>query len=229
VCNFPRPDAGNPALLEPSDVRTAFHEFGHLLHHLLAGRHAWLATSGIATEWDFVEVPSQLFEEWSQDANVLRSFALHHESGEPIPVELVQRMNQASEYGKGVLTRNQVFYAALSLEYYSQDPEGRDTTEVLRRTRERYVPTPYEEGTSMQTAFGHLDGYTALYYTYMWSLVLAKDCLSAFGDDLMDAKAASRYREAVLEPGGSRDAEDLMQNFLGRPYAFDAFEAWLAS
>jgi len=229
VCNFPRPDAENPALLDPSDVRTAFHEFGHLLHHLLAGRHAWLATSGIATEWDFVEVPSQLFEEWSQDAKVLQSFALHHETGEPIPVELVERMNQASEYGKGVLTRNQVFYAALSLEYYSQDPEGRDTTAVLRETRDRYISTPFEEGTSMQTAFGHLDGYTALYYTYMWSLVLAKDCLSVFGDDLMNAEAARRYREAVLEPGGSRDAEDLMQDFLGRPYAFDAFEAWLAS
>ncbi len=229
VCNLPKASGDDPGLLDPSDVRTVFHEFGHLLHHLLAGRHEWLATSGIATEWDFVEVPSQLFEEWCQDADILRSFALHHETGKPIPVELVESMNRAAEYGKGIGTRMQMFYAALSLEYYSSDPAGRDSTEVMRSVRENYLSTPYEEGTSLQTAFGHLDGYTALYYTYMWSLVLAKDCLSAFGEDLMDAEAASRYRKKVLEPGGSRDAEDLMEDFLGRPSSFDAFEAWLAS
>lgn len=228
VCNLPQPDGKDPGLLDPSDVKTAFHEFGHLLHHLLAGRHEWLATSGIATEWDFVEVPSQLFEEWFKDAAVLQTFAHHHETGEPIPTGLVERMTRAAEYGKGVGTRVQMFYAALSLEYYSRDPEGLDTTAVLRSVRERYVPTPFEEGTSMQTAFGHLDGYTALYYTYMWSLVLAKDCLSVFGDDLMDAETAGRYRDTVLAPGGSRDAEDLMEDFLGRPYSFDAFETWLA-
>jgi thimet oligopeptidase len=93
----------------------------------------------------------------------------------------------------------------------------------------RYLPMPFEEGTYLQASFGHLDGYSALYYTYMWSLVLAKDCLSRFGDDLMDATTARRFRQAVLEPGGSRDAEDLLADFLGRPYSFEAFEAWLAA
>ena len=229
VCNMPQPNGDDPGLMEPSDVKTFFHEFGHLLHHLLAGRHEWLATSGISTEWDFVEVPSQLFEEWFNDVDVLQTFARHHETDEPIPADLVQRMTRANEYGKGLGTRMQMFYARLSLTYYDRDPAGRDTTEILKEVRARFIPLPFEEGTSMQTAFGHLDGYSALYYTYMWSLVLAKDCLSAFGEDLMDRDVATRYRKAILEPGGSRDAEDLLQEFLGRPYSFDAFEAWLAA
>ena len=229
VCNLPRPAGDDPALMEPSDVTTFFHEFGHLLHHLLAGRQRWMAVSGIATEWDFVEVPSQLFEEWARDASVLAGFARHHETGEPIPAELVARMNAAADYGKGIHARVQMFFAALSLEYYSRDPAGIDTTEVIRRLKPRYVPFPHEEGTTMQTAFGHLDGYSALYYTYMWSLVLAKDLFSRFAHDVMDSAMARSYRQCVLEPGGSKDAEVLVRDFLGRPFAFEAFEAWLAA
>jgi thimet oligopeptidase len=229
VCNLPQPSADDPALLEPDDVTTFFHEFGHLLHHLLAGRQRWLSVSGISTEWDFVEVPSQLFEEWAFDADVLARFARHHETGEPIPAGLVARMRAANEYGKGIRTRMQMFYAALALEYFSRDPEGVDTTEVIRKLKPRYVPYPHEEGTTFQAAFGHLDGYSALYYTYMWSLVLAKDLFSAFDGRLMDRELAARYRRSVLEPGGSRDADALVQDFLGRPSAFDAFERWLAA
>lgn len=230
VCNFPKPTADDPGLMEPRDVVTYFHEFGHLLHHLLAGDQRWLAVSGIATEWDFVEVPSQLFEEWARNVDVLRSFARHHETGEPIPTELVERMRAADDYGKGIQTRFQMFYAALSLEYYSRDPAGLDTTELMIELRERHVPfAPHEEGTAFQAAFGHLDGYTALYYTYMWSLVLAKDIFSVFDGQLMDAETARRYRECILAPGGSKDAEDLVEDFLGRPFAFDAFERWLAA
>ncbi|HZL99136.1 MAG TPA: M3 family metallopeptidase, partial [Planctomycetota bacterium] len=229
VCNFPRPEGEDPGLLEPSEVTTFFHEFGHLLHHLLAGRQRWLAVSGISTEWDFVEVPSQLFEEWARDATVLQRFARHHATGEPIPAALVERMRAANEYGKGINTRIQMYYAALALEYYRRDPAGLDTTEVARRLKARYVPFPHEEGTAFQASFGHLEGYSALYYTYMWSLVLAKDLLGAFAGDLLDAGTARRYRRCVLEPGGSQDAEALVASFLGRPFAFDAFERWLAA
>ncbi|MGQ0553750.1 MAG: M3 family metallopeptidase [Planctomycetota bacterium] len=229
VCNFPQPGPGDPGLMEPSEVTTFFHEFGHLLHHLLAGRQRWVSVAGISTEWDFVEVPSQLFEEWSRDPAVLARFARHHQTGEVIPPELVQRMRRASEYGKGLNTATQMFYAALSLEYHSRDPAGLDTTETLKAVRARYVPFAHVEGTTLQTAFGHLEGYSALYYTYMWSLVLAKDLFSAFGGDLFDAEVAGRYRRAVLEPGGSKDAELLVQDFLGRPFAFAAFEKWLAA
>ncbi|HTE06508.1 MAG TPA: M3 family metallopeptidase, partial [Planctomycetota bacterium] len=206
-----------------------FHEFGHLMHHLLAGRQRWLSVAGISTEWDFVEVPSQLYEEWSRDVSVLQSFARHHVTGEPIPAALVARMRAAADYGKGIGTRIQMFYAALSLAYYGGDPAGLDSTEVIRRLKPQYVPFPHEEGTTLQTGFGHLEGYTALYYTYMWSLVLAKDLFSQFGADLQDTAVARRYRQRVLEPGGSRDAELLVSDFLGRPFDFRAFEAWLAA
>ncbi len=229
VCNFPQTTDSDPGLMEPGEVTTFFHEFGHLMHHLLAGRQRWLAVSGISTEWDFVEVPSQLYEEWARDVAVLQSFARHHATGEPIPSALVERMRQAAEYGKGINTRIQMFYAGLSLEYYSRDPAGLDTTDVIRQQKPRYVPFPHEEGTTLQTGFGHLEGYTALYYTYMWSLVLAKDLLSGFGADLMDTTVARRYRHCVLEPGGSKDAELLVSDFLGRPFDFRAFEAWLAA
>jgi Zn-dependent oligopeptidase len=228
VCNVPRPSAGDPGLLEPSDVTTLFHEFGHLLHHLLGGRQRWLAFSGIATEWDFVEVPSQLFEEWARDVRVLQSFARHWKTGEPIPAALVDRMRAAQEYGKGVNTRIQMLYAALSLELFGGAPPA-DTTAVVRRLRGKYVPFPHEEGTAFEASFGHLEGYSALYYTYMWSLVLAKDLLGGFGGDLLDAGVARRYRSAILEPGGSRDAADLVHEFLGRPSNFEAFERWLAA
>jgi len=230
VCNFPRPTDTDPGLMEPRDATTYFHEFGHLLHHLLSGRHPYVSVSGIATEWDFVEVPSQLFEEWARDPDVLAGFAHHHETGEPIPADLVRRMREAEEYGKGLNAAMQMFYAELSLEYYRRDPEQLDTTAVVRELKSRHVPfAPFEEGTSMQTAFGHLDGYNALYYTYMWSLVLAKDIYSAFDGDLMNTETAKRYRETILAPGGSRDAADLVEAFLGRPFGFEAFERWLAA
>jgi thimet oligopeptidase len=229
ICNFPQVTDDDPGLMEAGEVTTLFHEFGHLLHHLLAGRQRWLAVSGISTEWDFVEVPSQLFEEWARDAAVLADIAKHHETSEAIPPELVTRMRAAQEYGKGMNIRVQMFYAGLSLEYYSRDPDGMDTTDVARQMKAKYIPFPFIEGTTMQTAFGHLEGYSALYYTYMWSLVLAKDVFSAFGEDLRDADVARRYRECVLAPGGSKDAADLVSDFLGRPFAFDAFETWVAA
>ncbi len=229
VCNLPRPSAGDPGLLEPSDVITLFHEFGHLLHHLLGGRQRWLAVSGIATEWDFVEVPSQLFEEWARDTRVLQSFARHWQTGAPIPAALVERLRAAQDYGKGLSTRIQMFYAALSLELFGAGPHEAETGAVVRRLRARYVPFPHEEGTAFEASFGHLEGYSALYYTYMWSLVLAKDLLGSFAGDLLDQRVARRYRECILEAGGSRDAADLVHDFLGRPFAFEAFERWLAA
>lgn len=229
VCNLPRPAPGEPALLEPSEVVTLFHEFGHLLHHLLGGRQRWQAFSGIATEWDFVEVPSQLFEEWARDLRVLQSFARHWQTGEPIPAGLVARLRAAQEYGKGIATRIQMYYAALSLELFGAGPPVADTGAVVRRLRPAYVPFPHEEDTSFEASFGHLEGYSALYYTYMWSLVLAKDLAGAFGGDLLDGAVARRYRECILEAGGSRDASELVADFLGRPSSFEAFERWLES
>jgi thimet oligopeptidase len=220
VCNFPR------GLMEHDDVVTLFHEFGHLVHHVLAGRGDWTRFSGVATEWDFVEAPSQMLEEWAWDADILRSFATDA-AGEPIPTDLVARMRAADDFGKGYLARTQMFYAAMSYWFHTDRPA--DLTAAMRELQARYSPFPHIDGTHMFASFGHLGGYSSAYYTYMWSLVIAKDLFSAFDpDDLFDAEVAGRYRDRVLAPGGSRDAADLVADFLGRPYTFDAYAAWLA-
>ncbi|MBA2573307.1 MAG: Zn-dependent oligopeptidase [Nocardioidaceae bacterium] len=219
VCNFPR------GLMEHSDVVTLFHEFGHLLHHILAGRHQWVTFSGVATEWDFVEAPSQLLEEWAWHADVVRTFATNA-AGEPIPAELVAKMRAAHEFGKGYLARTQMFYAAVSYQVHTRTFD--DLTEAERELQSTYDVFPFVEGTHFHASFGHLGGYTSAYYTYMWSLVIAKDLLSAFdAGDPFDVAIATRYRETILAAGGSRDAADLVQDFLGRPYNFEAFTRWL--
>jgi thimet oligopeptidase len=227
VCNFAAPTADDPALMGHRQVTTFFHEFGHLLHHLFGGRQRYLSFSGIATEWDFVEVPSQMYEEWAWDAGVLQRFALHHETGEPIGAELVRRLRDAEEYGKGIQVGQQMFYAALSLAYYDAEPETIDLDRTMIELKRDMTPFPHEEGTHFQASFGHLHGYSAIYYTYMWSLVIAKDLFSQFEEHLMDGATARRYRQAVLAPGGSKDAAELVRDFLGRDYAFAAWERWL--
>jgi thimet oligopeptidase len=217
----------DPALLLHEQVTTFFHEFGHLLHHLLAGRGRWLSFAGIATERDFVEVPSQLFEEWAWNPEVLARFARHVDTGEPIAAELVQRMRAAEDYGKGLTVQQQLFYALLSLSYYDRDPAGLDVTRAMTELKRAVSCLPHTEGNHFHASFGHLNGYSAIYYTYLWSLVIAKDFWSLFADDPMASEAALRYRRAVLEPGGSRDATDLVGAFLGRPYSYAAFERWL--
>jgi thimet oligopeptidase len=220
VCNFSR------GLMEHDHVVTLFHEFGHLVHHVLGGHGRWTRFSGVATEWDFVEAPSQLLEEWAWDPEVLRTFATDAD-GVPIPADLVERMRAADEFGKGYHARTQMFYAAMSYRFHTDRPE--DLTVAMRDLQERYSPFPYIDGTHMFASFGHLGGYSSAYYTYMWSLVIAKDLFSAFDPaDLFDPVVAARYRDRVLAPGGSRDAADLVADFLGRPYTFDAYAAWLA-
>ena len=224
VCNFPRA----PALLEHSEVVTWFHEFGHLLHHLFGGHTRWAGVSGVRTEWDFVEAPSQMLEEWCWDASVLQKFARHHETGEPIPAELVARMRAADEFGKGLRVRQQMFYAATSLRFHDCDPKGLDTTALAGDLQEKYTPFRRVPGTYFQESFGHLEGYSAIYYTYMWSLVIAKDLFGEFREGgLLNPEIARRYRKSILEPGGSRPAGELVKDFLGREARFDAFAGWM--
>jgi len=219
VCNFGR------GLMEHSDVVTLFHEFGHLIHHLLAGRQPWARFSGVATELDFVEAPSQMLEEWAWDAVVLRSFATD-DAGEPIPEDLVAKMRAGNEFGKGCLVRTQMFYAALSYRLH-QEPVA-DITAFGRELQETYDLFAHVEGTHMHASFGHLGGYSSAYYTYLWSLVIAKDLFSAFNrQDLFAPDNARRYRDTILAAGGSKDAADLVSDFLGRLYNIDAFSTWL--
>jgi len=228
VCNFPQPTKDDPALMLHDQVTTFFHEFGHLLHHLFSGRLDYIQFSGTSTEWDFVEVPSQLYEEWAWNVGVLQSFARHHETDEPIPAELVEKLRTADEYGKGLHVTRQMYYAMLSLTFYDSDPATLDTTERMIELAREMLPVPYEPDTHFQASFGHLHGYSAIYYTYMWSLVISKDLFSSFEADPMDTATANHYRQTILSAGGSKDADDLVVDFMGRAYAFDAWEAWLS-
>jgi thimet oligopeptidase len=221
VCNFPR------GLMEHFDVVTLFHEFGHLVHHVLGGDQRWARFSGVATEWDFVEAPSQMLEEWAWDPEILSSFALDGD-GNPIPAHLVQRMRAAKDFGKGYQARTQTFYAAVSYRLHLERPQ--DLTGAVRELQASYDAFDYIEGTHFHASFGHLEDYTSAYYTYMWSLVIAKDLFAQFdSDNLFDPTVAHRYRDEVLARGGAADAAELVASFLGRPYSFEAFGQWLAT
>ncbi|HEX4400848.1 MAG TPA: M3 family metallopeptidase [Galbitalea sp.] len=219
ACNLPT------GLMEHSDVVTLFHEFGHLVHHILANGQKYATFAGIATEPDFVEAPSQMLEEWAWDADVLATFAIN-DAGEAIPAEVVRRMRAADEFGNGLYVRTQTFYSAVSYFLHLDRPENR--TAEVERLQAKYDLYSYLPGTHFQAAFGHLTDYSSAYYTYMWSLVIAKELFSAFNPaDLFDQSVATRYRDDVLARGGSRDAEELVRDFLGRDYSFDAFATWL--
>ncbi len=219
LCNFSR------GLMEHDEVVTFFHEFGHLVHHILGGRQRWARFSGVATEWDFVEAPSQLLEEWAWDAGVLASFSANAD-GDPIPADLVAKMKIADAFGRGLEVRRQLGHANVSYHLHVDRPADLQAeTERLYAMSSPVQPLP---GSHSYAGFGHLTGYGSCYYTYQWSLVIARDLLSGFDGDLMDAAAAGRYRQHILEPGGSRDARELVESFLGRPYAFDAYREWVS-
>ena len=241
VCNFPAPhgrDGGMPAagadgsaaaLMEHDDVVTMFHEFGHLMHHVLGGHQRWISQSGVATEWDFVEAPSQMFEEWAWSAPTLARFARHFQTGEVIPAELVEKMRRADKFGLGTATVQQLFYAAISLGFHRAEPGTLDQLTEVKRLQALYTPFEYVPGTRFHASFGHLVGYSAMYYTYQWSLVIAKDLLTPFeSTGLMATAVTHAYRDKVLAPGGSRDAAELVRDFLGRDYDFAAYERYLA-
>jgi Zn-dependent oligopeptidase len=228
VCNLPGGEPGDPGLMTHDDVETFFHEFGHLVHALIGGHHQWVGVGGTSTEQDFVEAPSQMLEEWTWDPATLATFARHHDTNQPIPASIVGQMRRASEFGKALNVRQQMVYARLSLSVYDRDPESVDTTAMVKELTAKYLPFAYVEGTHFQTSFGHLDGYSAVYYTYMWSLVIAKDMFSRFDRaNLLAPGVAIKYRDTILAPGGSKPAASLVGDFLGRPFDFKAWERWL--
>ncbi len=228
VCNFPDPKNG-AALMDHDEVVTFFHEFGHLMHAILGGGQRWVDFSGIRTERDFVEAPSQMFEEWAWDPGVLATFAKHTETHQPIPADVVKKMRRAHEFGKGASARQQMVYAGVSLRLHVEpEPAKLDTDKVLKEVQTKYGMFPFVDGTHFQASFGHLNGYSAMYYTYMWSLVIARDLLTEFKKKgLMEPATDRRYRDEILAKGGTKDAAVLVKSFLGRDYDFKAYEAWL--
>jgi thimet oligopeptidase len=229
VCNFPGGTKGDPGLMEHDDVVTFFHEFGHLLHSIFGGHQRWAPLAGIATEQDFVEAPSQMLEEWAWDPAVLRTFAKHYQTGEAIPIDMVENLRKSSVFGRAIDNAYQADYAALSLNIYNRDPATVNVDSLAVRFDSDFVPFPPIPDTHYAMSFGHLDGYSAVYYTYLWSLVIAKDLFTKFDRDHMLAPgAATRYRKVVLAPGGTKPAAQLVHDFLGRDFQYDAYEQWLA-
>jgi len=228
VCNFPATTADDPGLMEYGDVVTFFHEFGHLMHHILGGQQKWAGISGISMEGDFVEAPSQMLEEWMHSPQVLASFAKNYKTGEPIPAELVARMNRASAFGRGSWVSQQDFYTAISYDIYKTKPENVDLDAVVAANQKKYTPFTPLPGTHMYAAFGHLAGYSSAYYTYLWDKVIAEDFFSQFDhSNLLAGPAPMRYRRSVLQPGGSVSANTLVKDFLGREQNMDAFQKWM--
>jgi thimet oligopeptidase len=228
ICNFPGGKAGDPGLMQYDDVVTFFHEFGHLMHNILGGQQDWAGVAGFATEQDFVEAPSQMLEEFFRDPTILRSFAKHYQTGEVLPLDLIERMNRASAFGRAGWTQGQLFYSTYSLDVHDHDPETIDLDGILHEDFTRFYPYPFVDGNRMYASFGHLMGYTSNYYTYVLDKVIALDFFSQFDkSNLLGGEAAMRYRKTVLEPGGSEPGTELVKAFLGRPQNLEAFKKWM--
>ncbi len=231
VCNFAQPTATDPGLMDYEDVITFFHEFGHLLHHILGGQQQWAGISGISMETDFVEAPSQMMEEWMRSPEVLASFAHDYKTGQPIPRELVLRMNRASAFGRASKVEEQNLLSAVSYGMYKDPPQDTDLDQVMNGAFHRYslyVPLSDNADAHMYTSFTHLSGYSSAYYIYMWDKIIAEDFASQFDQkNLLAGETPMRYRRTVLEPGGSMSANDLVKNFLGRSGNMKAFQAWV--
>ncbi len=230
ICNFPAPTATDPGLMDYTNIVDFFHEFGHLMHHILGGQQQWAGSSGlISVESDFIEAPSQMLEEWIRSPQVLASFARHYKTGEAIPADLVARMNRASAFGRGTAVANENAKAAISYDIYERRPEDVDLYSVCLRDMRRFTLfsiTP--ESSNFYANFDHLAGYSSAFYTYLWDRVIAEDFFQQFDrKNLFAGDAPARYRHLVLEAGGSMSANDLVKNFLGRPQNMAAFQRWM--
>jgi thimet oligopeptidase len=218
----------DPGLLQYSDVVTFFHEFGHLMHAILGGQTEWVGISGFATEGDFIEVPSQMLEEFFRDEKLLQVFARHYETGEVLPSETIRKMKLAGAFGRADWIRSQLYYTTLSLDLHDQDPAGLDLDATTKALYQSLQPWTWMEGNRMYASFGHLTGYSSNYYTYAFDKVIALDFFAQFDPgDLLGCDAGTRYRKMVLEQGGSKPGREMVRDFLGRDEEFSAFSEWL--
>jgi thimet oligopeptidase len=223
VCNFTKPTDTKPSLLPHDEVETLFHEFGHCLHNILTtanyGRFA-----GAAVERDFVEAPSQMFENWVWSPDVLKTFARHYKTHEVLPEKLLSGMLAARYLGSGMEAEHQFYYALVDQKYHTA-PEGNvDTTKLAMDLYPEVELYPKIPGTYFQSSFGHLVGYEAAYYGYMWSLVYAQDMFQRFKElGLLNPKAGMYYREKILARGGTMDAMDMVRDYLGREPTMEPF------
>lgn len=226
VCNFPQPKDGVPALLTHRDVEIFFHEMGHAMHSLF-GATALASQSGTSVAQDFVEVPSQLFENWAWDRVVLDRFAKHYLTGETIPQDLFDAMTASRTFGEATATERQLFYATLDFTYHTAQTIE-DTTKTFDELYPQFMPLNRPTGTHPEASFGHLNGYDAAYYGYQWALAIAHDVASRFfTEGLMNPATGAAYREAILSQGDSADGYALVERFLGRKPNNEAYKKYL--
>ena len=225
VCNFTKPTESKPSLLTFNEVLTLFHEFGHGLHGILS-KCQYKDTSGTNVYWDFVELPSQIFENWAYEKECLDLFAKHYETDEVIPMELVQKIKDSSNFGEGYATIRQLSFALVDLGWHTVDPsEIKDIEEFERNILDELTFFPRVEGTTSSTAFGHIfaGGYSAGYYSYKWAEVLDADAFEAFKENgVFNRDVADRFRENILEKGGSDHPMNLYKKFRGSEPSVDA-------
>jgi thimet oligopeptidase len=223
IANFPKPMADKPSLLLFKDVNTFFHEFGHAMHALL-GRTKVASFSGTKVKRDFVELPSQMLEEWLWEPEILKMVSKHYQTGQQLPDELIAQILKTRTFDSGFNVTRQLFIANLSLDYFNNGPKI-NPAEILKQVRTKVTPYVISDPRDhFYTSFGHLTGYGARYYGYMWSKVFAHDLFNEIKKiGLLDPSIGRKYVDAVIGKGGSKDPNDLLKDFLGREPNQDAF------
>ena len=219
VCNFTPSTPSKPSLLTFNEVTTLFHEFGHGLHGMLANT-TYPSLSGTSVFWDFVELPSQLLENWCYEKEALELFATHYETGEVIPMELVQKIKDSATFQEGMQTLRQLSFGLLDMAWHGQDPSG--ITDVKAFETATFADTslyPATPETCMSTSFSHIfqGGYSSGYYSYKWAEVLDADAFEYFKEKgILNPKAGAQFKEHVLSKGGTEDPMVLYKRFRGR-------------
>jgi oligopeptidase A len=220
--NLTQPVAGRPALLTHAEVETIFHEFGHLLHHLLSEVDV-RSLAGTNVAWDFVELPSQIMENWAWEREALDLFARHWQTGETIPGALFDKLRRARTFRAASAMMRQLGFCALDLALHLDwDPAGdRDLVSFAREVVQPFAPAPLPADYALPCAFSHLFaspvGYAGAYYSYKWAEVLDADAFTAFRDaGVFSRRTGERFRRAVLARGDSRDPRELYREFMGR-------------
>ena len=223
IANFPKPTGTKPALLKLKDVTTFFHEFGHAMHALL-GRTKIIAFAGTNVKRDFVEMPSQMLEEWLWDPAILKMVSKHYQTGDSLPDAIIDTILKTRTFDSGFFIARQLLLANLSLEYFNNGPLV-NLDQVFKKLFEQFMAgIQFDEDDHFYASFGHLTGYGARYYGYMWSKVFAHHLFAHIKrEGLLNPVTGQRYIAAVLSPGGSKDPNDLLYDFLGMAPNQDAF------
>lgn len=226
VCNFTKPTETRPSLLTFNEVLTFFHEFGHALHGMLANG-TYESLSGTHVYWDFVELPSQIMENWVFEKETLDIFARHYETGESIPTDLIQRIKDSANYMQGYQTVRQISFGRLDMAWHAQDPRAVDDIAAFERQvgEETRLFPESKEDTSMSCGFSHIfaGGYSAGYYSYKWAEVLDADAYEYFQENgIFDPKTAQSFKDNILSRGGSEHPMVLYKRFRGKEPSADA-------